>query len=255
MTSDPDAFIEVLRHTAESDSRIQGLVLCGSSAEPSRRDRWSDHDFLLITNDGTPEQFRTDLSWLPAAEDIAWSFRETAHGLKALYRSGLLIEFAVFDRAEFAGCVLNHAIVVVDRGGIAAITETVRDRSLAPRNVNRLSEFRLFLALVYIGTGRARRGERLSASVFVRTYAVEHLLRLARDLVPREQAAELDALDVFRRFESADPRLAAAIDAAVTLDVVDVGRALLQAAEDWLASHWPEYPREDTALVRALLDS
>ena len=36
-------------------------------------------------------------------EQIAFWFRETAHGLKVLYRTGLLVEFAVFDRGEFAG--------------------------------------------------------------------------------------------------------------------------------------------------------
>jgi hypothetical protein len=253
VTSPPDAFLDTLVRTAESDPRIQGLVLCGSSADTGRRDQWSDHDFLVITDDGTPEQFRTDLSWLPDADDIAWSFRETTHGLKALYRSGLLIEFAVFDRAEFAGCVLNHASVVIDRGGIGAIADEVRGRSLAPRPVDRLSEFRLVLALVYIGTGRARRGERLSAGMFLRAYAVEHLLRLARDLLPGDQTTQLDTLDVFRRFETADTDLAEAVDAAVRLDVEDVGRGLLAAAEQWLPPRWPEYPPDDIAVVRGLL--
>ena len=102
-----DPFIDALIAQLEADPAVLGLVLAGSSAEPHRRDRWSDHDFLVITQDGTPEAYRTDLSWLPFAEDIGFSFRETAHGLKVLYRSGLFIEFAVFDRSEFAGCALN----------------------------------------------------------------------------------------------------------------------------------------------------
>ena len=53
-----------------------------------------------VTQDGTPERYRTDLQWLPDADTIGWWFRETAHGLKVLYRGGLLLEFAVFDQSR-----------------------------------------------------------------------------------------------------------------------------------------------------------
>lgn len=200
-TADP--FLDALVARAEADPQVLGLVLCGSSAQVERRDAWSDHDFLLITADGTPESYRTDLAWLPDHEGIALSFRETAHGLKVLYRSGLLVEFAVFDLAEFAGCALNHYAVVLDRAGIAAVAEAVHARSVAPRAVDRLAEFRLVLCLLYVGFGRARRGEVLSAGMFVRGFAVEHLLRLVADTLPAERRPPLDALDPWRRFEQA----------------------------------------------------
>ncbi|MDQ5975545.1 MAG: hypothetical protein QG661_2754, partial [Actinomycetota bacterium] len=87
MTDPADPFVDTLIATAEADPHVVGLVLAGSSAQPWRRDRWSDHDFLMITADGTPERYRTDLSWLPDNEQIAFWFRETAHGLKVLYRT------------------------------------------------------------------------------------------------------------------------------------------------------------------------
>jgi hypothetical protein len=248
-----DPFIDALVESAEHDPNVVGLVLCGSSAETGRRDQWSDHDFLMITEDGLQESYRTDLSWLPVHGSIAWSFRETAHGLKALYRSGLMVEFAVFDRAEFAGCALNHASVVVDRGGISDLAAEVRSRSLVPRPTDPLNEFRNFLALVYLGTGRARRGERLSANALVRTFAVEHLLRLVRDLFPDDLQGRLDQLDVWRRFERLDPSLAAEVDAALALDVAEVGRALMDVAGSHLPGMWPAYPHADAAIVRNLL--
>jgi hypothetical protein len=248
-----DPFIDALVESAEHDPNVVGLVLCGSSAETGRRDQWSDHDFLMITEDGLQESYRTDLSWLPVHGSIAWSFRETAHGLKALYRSGLMVEFAVFDRAEFAGCALNHASVVVDRGGISDLAAEVRSRSLVPRPTDPLNEFRNFLALVYLGTGRARRGELLSANVLVRTFAVEHLLRLVRDLFPDDLQGRLDQLDVWRRFERLDPSLAAEVDAALALDVAEVGRALMDVAGSHLPGMWPAYPHADAAIVRNLL--
>ncbi|MBK9740707.1 MAG: hypothetical protein IPO93_14685 [Actinobacteria bacterium] len=253
MPDTDDPFIDALVRSLSADPDVVGLVLAGSSAETERRDQWSDHDFLLITEDGTPEGYRTDLSWLPQAEDIAYWFRETPHGLKVLYRTGLLVEFAAFDRAEFAGCALNHYRVAIDRGGIADVAAQVRGRSMAPRTVDRFVEFRNLLSLLYIANGRARRGERLSANVFVRTYAVDHLLRLARDLMPEDRLARLDALDVWRRFETADPVLSADIDAALTLPVEAAAKALLDVADQWLLDHWPEYPRDETYVIRDLL--
>lgn len=249
-----DPFVAALVDRLGSDPDVLGLVLCGSSAEPARRDRWSDHDFLVITADGTPERYRTDLSWLPEPDGIGLWFRETAHGLKVLYRSGLLVEFAVFDRAEFAGCALNHYAVVIDRGGIADSAADVHDRSLPPpAALDRLSQFRAFLCLVYIGTGRARRGERLSANVFLRQYAVVPLLRVVTDLLAPATAAALDALDPWRRFESAAPDLAAQIDAALCHPVDEVGAVLVESARAYLAPRWAQYPATETDLVLRLL--
>jgi hypothetical protein len=251
-TSD-DPFIQSLVRNLVADPDVVGLVLAGSSAETARRDRWSDHDFLVITEDGTPERYRTQLEWLPDPAAIAFWFRETAHGLKVLYRTGLMVEFAVFDRAEFAGCALNHYAVAIDRGGIADAAAAVRGRTMTFRHVDRAVEFRTLLSLLYVGTGRARRGELLSANVFVRNYAVDHLLRLARDLLPDDQGRRLDALDVWRRFETADADLAREIDASLSLPVEPAARALLDVADRWLLAHWPEYPREDTEVLRGLL--
>jgi hypothetical protein len=248
-----DPFIDALLAQAESDPQVIGLVLAGSSAQTERRDQWSDHDFLMITADGTPEHYRTDLSWLPDHDSIGFSFRETAHGLKVVYRSGLILEFAVFDRAEFAGCALNHYRVVLDRGGITALASTVHDRSIETRPADRATSLRLFLSLVLIGTGRARRGERLSANVMIRDYATAHLLRLLADLLPVEDTAVLDVLDPWRRFESAAPALAAGLDHALSQPIDDVGLALIAQVDPHLRAHWPDYPADDTDLVVHLL--
>jgi hypothetical protein len=268
MHDDSDPFIEALVGGLSADPRVVGLVLAGSSAETSRRDQWSDHDFLVVTDDGSPEGYRTDLSWLPQGErlpdgdTLAFWFRETPHGLKALYRSGLLLEFAVFDRAEFAACALNHYRVAIDRGGITDLARDVHARTLsatatAARSLpaEPLALLRAFLSLVYLGTGRARRGERLSANVVIRDYATTNLLRLLRAVVLGEDPATavLDDLDPWRRFERAAPALAGRIDTALALPVDQAGPALLRVADAALRDHWPDYPAADTAIVLDLL--
>ena len=250
-----DPYLGALVSGLSADPQVIGLVLAGSSAQTERRDQWSDHDFLVVTVDGVPEHYRTDLSWLPDHGDLAFSFRETAHGLKALYRTGLLVEFAVFDRSEFAGCALNHYAVALDRGGITALAEQVHARSREPRGLALAPSFHAFLSLVYIGTGRARRGERLSANVFLRDYALASLLRAVHLLLAADEAAAADDLDVWRRVESAVPDLAAALDRALALPITEVGLALIDAAEPFLLLRWPEYPGEHTEVVRTLLSA
>lgn len=253
MSAHADTFVDTLVGRLEADPQVIGLVLAGSSAETSRRDEWSDHDFLVIVVDGVAEQYRTNLSWLPDHDQLAFSFRETAHGLKALYRDGLMLEFAIFTRDEFAGCALNHYRVAVDGDGIGALAAQIQQRSLSPSTVDRAQEFRNFVALVYIGTGRARRGERLSANSMIRQWAMSHLLVLLRDLMPSERAVALDALDPWRRFESVDPGLAADIDAALAQPIDLVGRALLAVADRELSARWAEYPRDELVAVVGLL--
>jgi hypothetical protein len=250
-----DAFVAALLQRLDTDARVIGLVLAGSSADHARRDRWSDHDFLMITEDGAQEEYRTDLSWLPDAGDIGIRFRETPHGLKVLYRSGLLVEFAVFDRSEFAACRLNHFAVALDRGDITELAAEVHARTAgaAAPAVDRLATLRNALCLVYIGSNRARRGELLSANVFLRDHAPAAFLRLLHDLLPPERRTALDVLDPWRRVEQADPETAAALDRALGRPVAEVGAALLDAIESALDRSWPQWPRGEAALVRELL--
>lgn len=253
MSARGDTFVGALVSGLEADSNVIGLVLAGSSAETSRRDEWSDHDFLVIVTDDA-DRYRNVLDWLPDHDQLAFSFRETAHGLKALYRDGLMLEFAVFTRDEFAGCALNHYRVAIDRAGIGALAGEIQQRSLSPRAVDRFQEFRNFVALVYIGTGRARRGERLSAGTMIRQWAVSHLLPLLTDLLPPDDRRRLDALDPWRRFETAAPALAADIDAALAEPIEKVGRTLLTIADRELADRWADYPRDELLAVADLLD-
>lgn len=259
--AESDEFLDALLATLDADPDVVGLVLAGSSADWSRRDRWSDHDFLMVTVDGVQEHYRTDLSWLPDHQDIGWWFRETAHGLKVLYRSGLLLEFAVFDRAEFATCTLDRYRVALDRcapgepdvPSIAEVAAGVQGRSTAIPPVDPVSTLRHFLALVYVGTGRARRGERLSANVFLRDYATLALLRLLQSL-DHGATSGSDRLDPWRRVEGTWPDVAAELDAALAGPVDGVGPALLDVAARALPARWAGWPAEDLDLVRGLLE-
>ena len=68
---------------------------------------------------------------MPDAGDLVLSYRETAHGLKALYRSGHLLEFAVFDPEELRLAKVNRYRVLFDRGGIADAMASLRQETVA----------------------------------------------------------------------------------------------------------------------------
>ena len=94
-------FTEELTRKLDDDPRVLGLVALGSMAQQDYQpDAWSDHDFFVITIQGVQEDMRQDLSWLPRADELVFQFRETEHGVKALYRGGHLLEFAVFNEDE-----------------------------------------------------------------------------------------------------------------------------------------------------------
>ena len=108
---------------------VIGLVFVGSAADHSRFDEWSDHDFFVVTKSGHAEALRQDLSWLPNLDDVVISPRETAHGLKVVYRDGHVLEFAVFDDKELEAAGANAYNVTLDRSNITERMAAIAERS------------------------------------------------------------------------------------------------------------------------------
>ena len=198
---------------------VIGLIFVGSAAATERVDQYSDQDFFLVVTQGAGEALRQDLSWLPNHEAIAMRPRETAHGLKVVYQNGDVLEFAVFEDSELELSAANDYKVALDRANLAERMEKIAHRSI-PSEVDRAQELELFLSLILIGVGRSRRGEVLAAEQHIKSYALNHALRLIRLAKPVE-SSKRDTLNAYRRFE---------------LDYTELGRELaavmLMATED-----------------------
>jgi hypothetical protein len=188
---------------------VLGLVFLGSSAIHSRVDQYSDQDFFLIVSPGSGEAFRNNLEWLPEHQSIVLAPRETAHGLKVLYESGLVLEFAVFEDQELELSAANDYLVALDKSDIEERMAIIANRSV-PAEVNPTVELELFLSLIVLGVGRARRGETIAADQHIKSYAVERLLKVIRALSPISGGRH-DSLNAFRRFELDYPALGAHI--------------------------------------------
>lgn len=247
-----DAFTQRLRANLENDPRVVGLVALGSMAETSRVDRWSDHDFFVITAAGVQEDFRANVTWLPDAARVVLNIRETAHGLKIIYDDGHLLEFAVFDVEELGAARINAYAVLIDRERIAERCAQLQQHSeVSSRNLER--DYQMFLALLMVGAGRCVRGEVISGSVFIKTYALGHLLPVLAEYLTSADKARLDNLDAYRRFERVFPQVGAVINEALLLEPVAAARRLLDIADGQLRDKLTHYPNEGVALVRRYL--
>jgi hypothetical protein len=227
------AFTATLLARLSSDPGVIGLVMLGSgSGEPPGPDAFSDHDFFVVVPPGAQERWRTGLDWLPDATSLVLSFRETAHGVKALYASGHLAEFAVFDPDELALAWVNRWAVLLDRGGVAermaAVRRATELSAPAPADARWLAG--QFLTQLVVGVGRWARGERLSGHQLVRVAALGQLVSLLRAGLPAGHLALLDDLDPFRRLERALPAEAAVLEAALLRPVPAAARGLLELA-------------------------
>lgn len=249
-----EAYTQALVRRLERRREVVGLVALGSAAGGATRpDRWSDHDLFLIVQPGAQEGFRRDLSWLPDAESLVLAYRETAHGLKALYPDGHLVELAVFDLAELEVARINRCRVLLDRGGVEAVLGQVRARTVeslarqAPDDAWLLGEC---LTDVLVGAGRWARGERLAGAEMIRQHAVRDLVALLVRHAPAEAPDLADDLDPLRRFERAWPELGEALDALLDAPPLRAAEGLLALLEREIAPRLAGFPRLALAAVR-----
>lgn len=228
------AFIDQLTASLQADNRVLGLVLLGSTANQSHPpDQWSDHDFFVITASGNQEEFRTRFDWLPDHDDIVLTVRETQHGMKILYSSGHLLEYAVFDLEEISVAKANDYAIAFDRGGLGAVMQaiaTTPDTTSYSHNSLR-RDMDMFLCLLVVGSGRVARGEAISGQVFIRGYALRHLLAALAHILPSQNERQLDNLDPFRRFEQVFPQIGSEINSALALPPIDAALSLLDVYE------------------------
>jgi predicted nucleotidyltransferase len=252
------AFTERLLASLQADPRVLGLIAVGSMARrDTAPDAWSDHDFLVVVRPGVQEELRTSIAWLPDHAQIAYRFRETAHGVKLLYASGHLLEYAIFDPDELHLGRFNRYRILLDRSDLARrMEEIVRateeaTRAEAPSDGYLIGQL---LTNVLVAHGRWSRGEHLSARAFL-GQAVTHLVRLLERHVPASAAAPLDNLDPLRRFELSYAALGASLDHVLARPLPAAAAGLLDVAERELAPRMPEFPGAALAAVRAAITS
>jgi hypothetical protein len=195
------------RSLADSDHGLALIGLGSVGQELDRLDDYSDLDFFAIVEPGHKGDFITDLGWLSRVAPVAYAFRNTTDGYKLLYEDGVFCEFAVFTPDELVKAAYPPGRLVWGRDDFDATLITPR-RPLpsrpAPDVEHLLGEA---LTNLYVGLGRFRRGEKLSAMRFIQGYAVDRLIELSTVMSPPGNAT-VDPFDGPRRYEQRFPALA-----------------------------------------------
>lgn len=183
------------------------LALGSAGVELERLDEYSDLDFFAVVESGYKRRFIDDLDWLSSLADVAFSFQNTPDGHKLLYADGVFCEFAVFEPDELASMPFAPGRVVWAREGTDLTG--LRGAPVTSRGTVDV-EWELGEALtnLYVGLGRFRRGEKLSAARLVQGFAVDRVLTLA-GLVEAETTSPRDPFAGERRAEQRLPVAAA----------------------------------------------
>ena len=224
------AWLEELVAILSAREEVVGVVGMGSTADSSRVDEWSDHDFAVVVKPGAEVRYRGTTDWMPQPEHVVLVLEEHHGGGKAVYDDGHFIEWGVATLVSLATWAAEDYAVLLDRGGVAHVMERVSSTPFPSNLPDASRDAALFLTALLHGVGRARRGESLSAGSIIRGDAVHALLRAARAHSHADLSA-LDRLDGLRRVELAFPDLAAQISAAIAEEPEHAARALLGIAE------------------------
>lgn len=231
---------------AETGHALALIGLGSVGLELDRIDAYSDLDFFAIVADGHKGRFIDDLGWLSRVCPVDYAFQNTADGYKLLFADGIFCEFAVFELGELARIPFAAGRIVWRRPEVPetiAVPSADAVRPPAPQS----AEWHLGEALtnLYVGLGRYRRGEKLTAQRFIQHYAVDRVIALASALEP-PQAGHIDPFSPERRIETRMPRLAAVLPDMVQGYERSPDSALAILA--FLEAHFPVSP----ALARTI---
>ena len=190
-----------------TDGALALLGLGSAGLEDERLDEFSDLDFFVIVRNGSKAAFIVDLGWLERVCPIAFTYRNTPDGHKALFDDGVFCEFAVFEPSELSRIPFAPGRVVWRRDGFdESVCAPITSGTAAPPSV----EWLLGEALtgLYTGLCRLRRGERLAASRAIQGGVVGNVIELAQTLEAQSSVGR-DPFAGERRFEQRFPRLVA----------------------------------------------
>ena len=225
-----------------------GLLALGSvGRDTARLDAHSDLDFFVVVQPGAKGRYIDALDWLAAAQPLAWHFRNTADGHKALMDDGVFCEFAVFEPRELVRVPYAAGRWVWRRDALDA---QLAEPRVAPPAADLPDEDWLVgeaLSNLIVGLQRLARGETLAAMRLIQVHAVDRLLQLAERQSP---GAGRDPFALERRVEQRQPALRVVLGSVVRGYEHSPAAALALLA--WLqANH--AVPPAVAAHVRALV--
>jgi lincosamide nucleotidyltransferase len=190
------------------------LLLLGLGSvgiETDRLDEYSDLDFFVIVKPRQKQKYLDHLDWLEEVHPLAYYFKNTSVGYKILFEDGIYGEYAVFEEWELENSSYSEGRVVW-KDPVYKNMEITKSSERIPSLRNDSLDHPLNEALtnLYVGLCRYARGERLSATRFIQSYAVDSILSVLH-LLEQEVDYFPDPFGHERRLERRYPRFAGII--------------------------------------------
>jgi hypothetical protein len=234
-------FLDELISTLEADPLVLGLLALGSTADAASRDRWSDHDFWIITAPGAQARYLETNSWLPRAGNILMTVRHGPSRRTILYENRHKAEYAVFDAEEAVSGKIERYRALIDRRDIGRLAESIRLQTHQERTsgLARPDKLENLCLLLWSAYERWERGERLSARRYIQ-FAIDSFLDLlvAHHSLNRPHIA--DELEARRRLEQIEPELGQELERVGLLAPAAAGVALIDLTQKELMARAPE---------------
>ncbi|MFB9990905.1 hypothetical protein ACFFLM_02765 [Deinococcus oregonensis] len=227
---------------ASLSQRSDALALLGLGSvglELSRLDEHSDLDFFVIVAPGAKRNYLESLTWLEQVHPVSFSFPNTPDGRKTLFEDGIFAEYAVFEHSELQHIPRSSGRVVWQRGDafdLPAVSVNVPP----PQQHSQEWHTNEALTNLLVGLHRDARGECLTATRFIQTYAVDRILTLAA-LNWRAEPGDSDLFMPERRFEGRFPGVAGILPGMMQGYRHNRASALCILA--WLEEHCTVHPR------------
>jgi len=239
-----DAIGAVLK---DSGTALALLGLGSVGLETERLDDSSDLDFFVIARPGWKVRYIAHLDWLSTLCPLAYVFRNTVDGYKVLFEDGIFCEFAVFEAHELAHIPFARRRLIWQDDSFDEKLCTPPPKQQRIHLIEGTNEWHLGEALtnLYIGLGRVQRGEKLTGTRFIQSYAVDHVLTLAKVLETAQGYAE-DPFNQERRYEVRYPQTAKSLPAFLQGYEQNVASAL--ALLTFLEQHFEVSPAMSAAI-------
>jgi lincosamide nucleotidyltransferase len=215
---------------------VMGLIGLGSiGIDKNRLDKYSDLDFFVIVSPDAQEQVIESTTWLTSVGELDFIFKNSDHGCKALFHDGVYVEYAVFTLAQYRAWNIpgGHVLWAKECDELFGITDAgqLMKKSLKTENFY-LNEA---LSNLYIGLLRLHRGEKLNATRFIQSLAIDNVLELIDTRYGGKTRQDFFVLD--RRIESRISGSEDLLTSFVTGYTSNVHAA--KAIIDWLDQNYP----------------
>jgi hypothetical protein len=195
--------LDAIGHSLSATGQALALLGLGSiGTETDRLDEYSDLDFFAIVKPGFKSRFLDSLDWLESVYPLGYFFQNTVDGYKALFEDGIFCEFAVFEPQELTSIPFAKGRIIGKESGFDEAICIPRPNEHRERSVEWL--IGEALTNLYVGLGRVRRGEKLSGTRLIQTFAVDRIATLAKHLESVQPIVQ-DLFSEERRFEARYP--------------------------------------------------